>query len=356
MMRQALRTVARPALRQRPHMAAFTQYHFFSSDDTIKVAITGAAGQIGYSLTQQIASGQMFGENQKVSLRLIDLPFAKEAMEGVHMELDDSYFPLVTEVIKTDDPEVGFAGADAAVLLGAFPRKAGMERKDLMEKNIGIFKTMGQAANAKASADLKVLVVGNPANTNALIMSHFAPKIPRENFTAMTRLDHNRMMGMIGSKSGVSADKVKNVIVWGNHSATMYPDVHHATVNGKPVYGQMDTAWLQGDFIKSIQQRGAAVIKARGASSAMSAARGATTHMRNWFLGTEPGQIVSMGVVTDGSDYGVGKDLMYSLPCTCKDGKWTVVKGLEVNDYSRGMMVNTENELKEEKEIAMSLV
>lgn len=322
----------------------------------IKVAITGAAGQIGYSLTQQIASGQMFGENQKVSLRLIDLPFANEAMNGVHMELDDSYFPLVSEVIKTDDPEVGFEGADAAVLLGAFPRKAGMERKDLMEKNIGIFKVMGEAANKKASSDIKVLVVGNPANTNALVMSHFAPNIPKENFTAMTRLDHNRMRGVLANKAGVNASAVENVIVWGNHSSTMYPDVHHATISGKPVYDMLDKDWLQGEFVKTIQGRGAAVIKARGASSAMSAARGATTHMRSWFLGTAPGEYVSMGVSSDGSDYGFGKDLMYSLPCSCKNGKWEVVKGLNINDYSKGMMKATEDELKEEKDIAMSLV
>merc|ERR1712194_786886 len=248
-------------------------------------------------------------------------------------------------------------GADCAVLLGAFPRKQGMERKELMEKNIGIFKAMGEAVEKNASPDLKVLVVGNPANTNALIMSHYAPKVPNKNFTAMTRLDHHRALGQIALKVGCSVKDVQNVIIWGNHSSTQYPDVNHATVQGKPVRQVLQNdAYLNKEFIETIQKRGAAIFTARKASSALSAARAAVQHMRSWFCGTGSGEYVSMGVLSDKNGYGVKAGLMYSFPCACKDGQWSIVEGLKIDDFSKDKMKFTEAELQEEKDLAFSLL
>ncbi|CAD7970273.1 unnamed protein product [Amoebophrya sp. A120] len=252
------------------------------------VCVTGAAGQIGYAITPMICNGDMFGADQPVILHLLDLPFVMESLGGVVMEIEDGNYPLVYGVVATSDPAKAFTGADCAVLLGAFPRKQGMERKELMEKNIGIFKAMGEAVEKNANPNIKVLVVGNPANTNALVMSNFAPKVPKKNFTAMTRLDHHRALGQIALKAGCSVRDVQNVIIWGNHSSTQYPDVNHATVSGKPVRQVLgDDKYLNGEFIELIQKRGAAIISARKASSALSAARAAVTHMRSWFCGTQ---------------------------------------------------------------------
>jgi malate dehydrogenase len=293
----------------------------------VHVCITGAAGQIGYAIIPMIASGDMFGPDQPVVLHMLDLPFAMESLGGTVMEIEDGKFPLVHGVIATSDANEGFRDCDAAVLLGAFPRKQGMERKDLMEKNVGIFKVMGEAIQKNAKDTIKVLVVGNPANTNALICAEYAPKVPKRNFTAMTRLDHNRAMGMIANRVGCNVSDVQNVIIWGNHSSTQYPDVTNGEVKGKGKVTDLvsDDAWLQGEFIKNVQTRGAAIINARKASSALSAARGAVTHMRDWFCGTSAGQYVSMGIYTDGSQYGIAPGLMYSMPCTCEKGEWKVV-------------------------------
>jgi malate dehydrogenase len=272
----------------------------------IRVCVTGAAGQIGYAITPMICNGDMFGPDQPVILHLLDLPFCMESLGGVVMEIEDGNYPLVQGVLATDDINKAFTGCDCAVLLGAFPRKQGMERKDLMEKNIGIFKSMGEAVEKNASANIKVLVVGNPANTNSLIMSHFAPKVPKKNFTAMTRLDHHRAMGQIANKANVGVKEVQNVIIWGNHSSTQFPDVNHGTVGGKPIRQVIgDDKYLNGEFIETIQKRGAAIINARKASSALSAARAAVRHMRSWMTGTGNGEWVSMGVLSDSNGYGV---------------------------------------------------
>mmetsp|Transcript_11211 Transcript_11211/g.27415 ORF Transcript_11211/g.27415 Transcript_11211/m.27415 type:complete len:329 (+) Transcript_11211:170-1156(+) len=321
------------------------------------VCVTGAAGQIGYAITPMICNGDMFGPDQPVILHLLDLPFCMESLGGVVMEIEDGNYPLVYGVVATSDVGKAFSGADCAVLLGAFPRKQGMERKELMEKNIGIFKTMGEAVEKNASPNIKVLVVGNPANTNALVMSHFAPKVPKTNFTAMTRLDHHRALGQLALKAGCSVRDVQNVIIWGNHSSTQYPDVNSATINGRPVRSVInDDKYLNGEFIELIQKRGAAIISARKASSALSAARAAVTHMRSWFCGTAQGEYVSMGVLSDGNEYGVKPGLMYSFPCTCKEGQWSIVGGLKADAFSKEKMKATEAELQEEKDLAMSLV
>lgn len=283
---------------------------------------------------------------------MLDIEPAKTALEGVKMELFDSAFPLLTDVIATTDPEVAFKDADFAILVGGFPRKAGMERKDVMSKNVAIYKGQASALERLAKKDVKVVVVANPANTNALILKEHAPSIPPENITCMTRLDHNRAMGQLSVRSGVHISKVKNTIIWGNHSSTQYPDVNHATIDGAPARDVIkDDAWLDGEFITTVQQRGAAIIKARGLSSALSAGSSACDHLRDWVLGTPEGTWVSMGVLSDGS-YGAPKDIMYSFPCTCKDGKWSIVQGLTINDASAEKMKITGDELVEEKALA----
>lgn len=283
---------------------------------------------------------------------MLDIEPAKTALEGVKMELIDSAFPLLTDVIATTDSEVAFKDADYAILVGGFPRKAGMERKDVMSKNVAIYKGQASALERLAKKDVKVVVVANPANTNALILKEHAPSIPPENITCMTRLDHNRAMGQLSVRSGVHISKVKNTIIWGNHSSTQYPDVNHATIDGAPARDVIkDDAWLDGEFITTVQQRGAAIIKARGLSSALSAGSSACDHLRDWVLGTPDGTWVSMGVLSDGS-YGAPKDIMYSFPCTCKDGKWSIVQGLTINDASAEKMKITGDELVEEKALA----
>lgn len=321
------------------------------------VCVTGAAGQIGYAITPMICNGDMFGPDQPVIIHLLDLPFCMESLSGVVMEIEDGNYPLVYGVVATSDVGKAFAGADCAVCLGAFPRKQGMERKDLMEKNIGIFQAMGEAVEKNASSNIRVLVVGNPANTNALVMSHFAPKVPKKNFTAMTRLDHHRALGQIALKAGVGVKDVSNVIIWGNHSSTQFPDVNHGTIGGKPIRQVVnDDKYLNEDFIETIQKRGAAIINARKASSALSAARAAVRHMRSWVCGTGPNEFVSMGVLSDGNSYGVADGLMYSFPCQCQDGEWSIKNGLPIDAFSKKKMQITEAELKEEKELAFSLL
>ncbi|WP_461515659.1 malate dehydrogenase [Porticoccus sp.] len=313
----------------------------------VRVAVTGAAGQISYSLLFRIAAGQMLGDDQPVILQLLEITPALGALEGVAMELDDCAFPLLAGIVQTDDPNVAFKDADYALLVGARPRGPGMERKDLLEANAAIFSVQGKAINDNASRGIKVLVVGNPANTNALIAQRNAPDINPRQFTAMTRLDHNRAMTQLAQKTGTTINDVKKMTIWGNHSSTQYPDLHHATVNGKTAIDMVDQAWYEGTYIPEVQQRGAAIIKARGASSAASAANAAIAHMRSWALGTAEGDWVSMGIYSDGS-YGIAKGLIYSFPCVCKNGDWEIVQGLEVNDFSRARMAATEQELAEE--------
>jgi malate dehydrogenase len=321
----------------------------------VRVTVTGAAGQIGYALLFRIASGAMLGEDQPVILHLLDITPAMDALEGVRMELDDCAFPLLTDIVCTDDPAVAFKDADYALLVGARPRGPGMERKDLLEANAAIFSVQGKAINDHASRDIKVLVVGNPANTNALITQRNAPDIDPRNFTAMMRLDHNRAKTQIAQKLGVAVTEVSNMTVWGNHSATQYPDLFHATVGGANAAEQVDESWYTDDFIPTVQQRGAAIIKARGASSAASAANAAIDHMRDWALGTPGDDWVSMGIYSDGS-YGIAEGLIYSFPCRCKDGAWEIVQGLEINEFSRERMLATEQELKEERDAVADLL
>ncbi len=315
----------------------------------VRVTVTGAAGQIGYALLFRIASGAMLGDDQPVILHLLDITPAMDALQGVRMELEDCAFPLLAGVVCTDDPNVGFKDADYALLVGARPRGPGMERKDLLEANAAIFSVQGKAIDQNASKNIKVLVVGNPANTNALIAQRNAPSISPRNFTAMTRLDHNRAMTQIAIKTGKTVNDVTNMTIWGNHSATQYPDLFNAKVSGQTASELVDQAWLEGDFIPTVQQRGAAIIKARGASSAASAANAAIGHVRSWALGTEGDDWVSMGVYSDGS-YGIAEGLIYSFPCRCKDGEWEIVQGLEVNDFSRAKMQASEQELAEERD------
>lgn len=315
----------------------------------VRVTVTGAAGQIGYALLFRIASGAMLGEDQPVILQLLDITPAMAALEGVRMELDDCAFPLLQSIVCTDDPEIAFKDADYALLVGARPRGPGMERKDLLEANAAIFSVQGKAINDVASRDIKVLVVGNPANTNALITQRNAPDIDPRNFTAMTRLDHNRAMTQLAQKAGEPVTAVSGVTIWGNHSATQYPDLHHAQVAGRQAMELVDRDWYENDFIPTVQQRGAAIIKARGASSAASAANAAIDHMRSWALGTPENDWVSMGVLSDGS-YGIQEGLIYSFPCRCKNGQWEIVQGLEINEFSREKMQATEQELAEERD------
>jgi len=321
----------------------------------VRVTVTGAAGQISYSLLFRIAAGQMLGTDQPVILQLLEITPALEALKGVAMELEDCAFPLLAGIVQTDDANVAFKDTDFALLVGARPRGPGMERKDLLEANAAIFSAQGKAIDANASRDIKVLVVGNPANTNALIAQRNAPSINPRQFTAMTRLDHNRAMSQLADKTGTTINDVTNMTIWGNHSATQYPDLHHAKVNGKTAIDLVDQAWYEADFIPTVQQRGAAIIAARGASSAASAANAAISHMRTWALGTGEGDWASMGIYSDGS-YGITEGLIYSFPCVCKDGDWSIVQGLEINDFSRGKMQATEQELTEERDAVQHLL
>jgi malate dehydrogenase len=314
----------------------------------VKVTITGAAGQIGYQLAFRIASGQMLGDDQPVILQLLEIPPALNALHGVVMELHDCAFDTLAGVIATDDPNEAFRDSDYALLVGARPRGPGMERNDLLEANAQIFSVQGKAINEHASRDIRVLVVGNPANTNALIASANAPDIDARNFTAMTRLDHNRAIAQLAAKTGKHVSDVRQMIIWGNHSATQYPDIHHATVDGSPAANLVDQAWLADTFIPTVQQRGAAIIEARGASSAASAASAAIDHMHDWALGSGDANWVSMAVVADGS-YGIEPGVIYSYPVTCGGGTYEIVQGLEINDFSRQRMAATEAELREER-------
>lgn len=320
----------------------------------VRVAITGGAGQIGYALAFRIASGDMLGADQPVILHFLEITPALPAMEGVIMELNDCAFPLLQGCVASDDPNVAFKDVDYALLVGAMPRKDGMERSDLLQANGGIFGPQGRALNDHASRDVKVLVVGNPANTNALIAQQNAPDLDPSCFTAMVRLDHNRALSALAEQTGAHSTDVKNMTIWGNHSATQYPDLSQCTVKGTPALDQVDQAWYEGTFIPEVQQRGAAIIKARGASSAASAASSAIDHMRSWALGTPDGDWVSMAVPSDGS-YGIEPGVIYGYPCTCKDGKYTIVQGLEINEFSRARMDATDAELREERAAVESL-
>lgn len=313
----------------------------------VRVTITGAAGQIGYQLAFRIASGQLLGPDQPVTLQLLEIPPALPALQGVVMELDDCAFSTLAGVVATDQPETAFRDADYALLVGARPRGPGMERKDLLEANAQIFSVQGKAMNEGASRDIRVLVVGNPANTNALIARANAPDLNPRNFTAMTRLDHNRGMAQLATKTGTHVNDVSGLIIWGNHSATQYPDISFATVNGKPAGEMVEQSWLSDDFIPTVQQRGAAIIKARGASSAASAASAAIDHVHDWALGTGD-NIVSMAVPSDGS-YGIEPGIIYSYPVRCNDGEYEIVQNLEISDFSRRRMDATETELREER-------
>jgi malate dehydrogenase len=324
--------------------------------DPVRVAVTGAAGQIGYALLFRIASGQMLGDDQPVTLHLLEIPQAVGALDGVRMELDDCAFPLLAGVVTTDDAAVAFEGVGYALLVGAMPRKEGMERADLLSANGAIFTAQGKALSDAAADDVKVLVVGNPANTNALIAMNNAPNVPAERFTAMTRLDHNRAKAQLAAKAGASVADVTRMTIWGNHSATQYPDVFHARVAGAPAFDAVgnDQAWLEDDFIPTVQQRGAAVIKARGLSSAASAANAAVDHMRDWALGTGEGDWVSMAVPSDGS-YGVPKGLVSGFPVTCARGRYEIVQGLHLDEFSRGRIDASVGELRSERDAVAGL-
>lgn len=321
----------------------------------VHVVVTGASGQIGYSIVFRIASGAMLGADQPIILHLLDLPHGMKVLEGVVMELEDCAFPLLKEIHISDDPKVAFKDCDYALLVGAKPRSAGMERGDLLTANANIFSVQGAALNEVAKKTVKVLVVGNPANTNALIAQHHAPDLPAENIHAMVRLDHNRAMAQISKKLNCPIKDIRNITIWGNHSSTQYPDVFHAFAAGKPVADQVNEEWIEKDFIPTIQKRGAAVIAARGASSAASAANAAIDHMRDWALGTEENSWVSMAVPSDGS-YGIAPGVIYGFPCECKDGKYKIVQGLEINEFSRKMMDATYQELVEEREAVSGLL
>ena len=321
----------------------------------VRVAVTGAAGQIGYSLLFRIASGSMLGPETKVILQLLEVTPALGALGGVKMELDDCAFPNLVDVVTTDDPNVAFGDADVALLVGAMPRKDGMERSDLLSANGGIFKPQGKAISDNAKKDVKVLVVGNPANTNALIAMHNAPNIDPRQFTAMTRLDHNRAISQLAMKLGKPISSVKKMTVWGNHSTTQYPDLFHCEVDGKNAAQLVnDQQWIEETYIPTVAKRGAAVIKARGSSSAASAANAAVDHVRSWVLGTPAGDWVSMSVPSDGS-YGVPEGIISSFPCTCKDGKYSIVQGLEIDAFSRARIDASVAELMEERDAVRSL-
>jgi malate dehydrogenase len=325
------------------------------SDSPVKVTVTGAAGQIGYALLPRIASGQLLGPDTTVELRLLEITPAMQALEGVVMELDDSAFPLLESVETSDDPNVAFDGANVALLVGARPRSKGMERADLLEANGGIFKPQGEAINNHAADDVKVLVVGNPANTNCLIAMSHAPDVPRERFTSMMRLDHNRAKAQLGKKVGAHARDVKHMTVWGNHSTTQYPDISHALVGDKPATDLVtEQSWIEDEFIPTVAKRGAAIIEARGASSAKSAASAAIDHVHDWVLGTPDGDWVSMGIPSDGS-YGIEEGLICGFPCTCSGGEWQIVSDLEIDDFSRGRIDASVDELKSERDAVKDL-
>jgi malate dehydrogenase len=322
--------------------------------EPVRVAVTGAAGQISYSLLFRIAAGKMLGTDQPIILQLLEIPPAMGALGGVVMELDDCAFPLVQGIVATDNPDIAFKDADYALLVGSRPRGPGMERKDLLEANAAIFSVQGKSLNDHAKKSVKVLVVGNPANTNSLIAQRNAPDLDPRQFTAMTRLDHNRALTQIAQKTGKHVTDVTGLAIWGNHSATQYPDLHHAKVAGQDALSLVDQAWIESDFIPTVQQRGAAIIKARGLSSAASAANAAIEHMRDWALGTQ-GETVSMGVYSDGS-YGITQGLIYSFPCTCENGDWAIVQGLSINGFSQEKMSATETELVEERDAVAHLL
>ena len=325
------------------------------SDSPVRVAVTGAAGQIGYAILFRIASGQLLGGDTPVHLSLLEIPDALKAVEGTAMELDDCAFPLLAGVDISDDPNKAFDGVNVALLIGARPRSKGMERSDLLEANGGIFKPQGKALNDHAASDIKVLVVGNPANTNCLIAQQNAPDIPAERFTSMMRLDHNRAIAQLAAKASVAVHEVTNMTVWGNHSPTQYPDIFNAKVKGKNAAKTVDDQdWLENDFLPTVQKRGAAVIDARGASSAASAANAAVDHVRDWVLGTADGDWVSMGIPSDGS-YGVDEGLISGFPVTCSNGSYEVVQGLELNDFSRSRLEATVKELAQERDTIKGL-
>jgi len=321
----------------------------------VRVTITGAAGQIGYQLAFRIASGQMLGADQPVILQLLEIPPALPALHGVVMELDDCAFATLAGIVATDDANVAFKDSAYALLVGARPRGPGMERKDLLEANAQIFSVQGKAMNEHANRDIRVLVVGNPANTNALIASSNAPDIDKSRFTAMTRLDHNRAVAQLAGKTASHVTDIRQMTIWGNHSATQYPDIHHASVAGKAAIDLVDHAWLTDEFIPVVQQRGAAIIKARGASSAASAASAAIDHMHDWALGTPSDDWVSMGIPSDGS-YGIAEGIVYSYPVRCSGGEYKIVQGLDISEFSRERMAATEAELREERAAIESLL
>ena len=315
----------------------------------VNVAITGAAGQIGYALAFRVASGAMLGPDQPINLHLLEITPALGALQGVVMELNDCAFPTLNKIVATDDAKVAFKDCHVALLVGARPRGPGMERKDLLLANAQIFSAQGKALDAVADRNVRVLVVGNPANTNALIAMKNAPSLNPKSFTAMVRLDHNRALSQLAEKTGKHVTDLKKVIIWGNHSATQYPDLHHATVAGKPALSLVDDAWYKETFIPTVQQRGAAIIKARGASSAASAGSSAIDHVRDWVMGTPAGDWVSMGIPSDGS-YGIPEGVIYGYPVTCKNGQYEIVQGLAINDFSRARMEATHKELLEERD------
>ncbi len=321
----------------------------------VRVVVTGAAGQIGYALLFRIASGQLLGPDTPVELRMLEIPQARGALDGVGMELDDCAFPLLSGWVATDDPNEAFDGANVCMLVGARPRTKGMERGDLLEANGAIFTVQGKAINDRAADDVKVLVVGNPANTNALIAMHSAPDVPNDRFTAMMRLDHNRALTQVAQKTGVQVADVKNMTIWGNHSATQYPDVVHATVNGGSAWDAIgDEAWVADTFIPTVQTRGAAIIEARGGSSVASAANAAIDHMHDWVLGTPAGDWVSMGVCSTGQ-YGTPEGLIVGLPCTCAGGEWSVVEGLDLDEFSKPRIDASVAELADERQAVKDL-
>jgi malate dehydrogenase len=325
------------------------------SNNPVKVAVTGAAGQIGYAILFRIASGQLLGADTPMHLSLLEIPAAVKAAEGTAMELDDSAFPLLAGVDIYDDPNEAFDGVNVALLVGARPRSKGMERADLLEANGGIFKPQGEALNAHAASDVKVLVVGNPANTNCLIAQSNAPDIPRQRFTAMMRLDHNRAIAQVAEKTGAAVGDVTNMTIWGNHSASQYPDVFHARVKGSPAAETIgDQSWIEDDFIPTVQKRGAAIIEARGASSAASAANAAIDHVHDWVLGTPEGDWVSMAIPSDGT-YGIQEGIFCGYPCTCAGGEYTVVQGLELDEFSRSRIDASVAELADERESVKQL-
>ena len=321
----------------------------------VRVAVTGAAGQISYALLFRIASGDMLGQDQPVILQLLEIPPAMEALQGTVMEIEDGAFPLVHDIVASDEPEVAFGDADFAMLVGARPRGPGMERKELLTANARIFSVQGAAIDAVARRDIRVLVVGNPANTNALIAASNAPSLDRRQFTAMTRLDHNRAISQLATQTGKPSTTITRMSIWGNHSATQYPDIRHALILGSPATELVDRAWVVDHFIPTVQQRGAAIIKARGASSAASAAAAAVDHVRTWVHGTPENDWVSMAIPSDGS-YGINDELIYSYPVTCSDGHYEIVQALEIDEFSQERMSETEQELLEERDGVRDLI